>query len=132
MVRACRPIAKAYRGFPRFYRTGNPFGNKKPRLLCSWAFSFRYANSQFLPQGPGPHLVLDVVVVDRHGAVQQIAREPIPVVQAVVDGLGDRAAIGHALTLQAQPNMQFLAKRPGPDLPHGKALALPKDTSLDT
>ena len=29
---------------------------------------------------------------------------------------------GHALALQAQPGMEFRAKRPGPDLPHGKAL----------
>ena len=43
---------------------------------------------------PRPHLVLDVVVVDRHIAVAQESRERHPAVQAVVDRLGNRAAIG--------------------------------------
>ena len=43
---------------------------------------------------------------------------------AVVDGAGDGAAVGHALALQTQPQMEFLAKRPGPGLPYGKALLL--------
>ena len=42
---------------------------------------------------PGPHLVLKVVIVDRHLAVEQELREPRPAVQAVVDRLGDGAAV---------------------------------------
>src|SRR5450759_1573673 len=36
-------------------------------------------------EGPRPNSVLDVVIVDRHIAVQQVSAKPHPVVQAVID-----------------------------------------------
>ena len=51
--------------------------------------------SQFLrPRRPGSHLVLNMVGVDRHGTVQQEPGQPRPVAQAVVDSLGNCAAVG--------------------------------------
>src|SRR5665213_3696742 len=57
----------------------------------------------FASEGPRPNSVLDVVIVDRHIAVKQEASETHPVVQAVVDRLGDRAAVGHAAAFELQP-----------------------------
>ncbi len=45
----------------------------------------------------------EVIVVYRHLAVEQESRQRLPVVQAVVDGFGDGAAVGHTLALELQP-----------------------------
>jgi hypothetical protein len=46
-------------------------------------------------QLPGLDLPLDEVVVDGHRAVIQVQRQRLPGVQAVVDRLGDLAAVEH-------------------------------------
>ena len=72
--------------------------------------------------GPGTHQVFDVVVVDGHVAVHQVGHQRGPAVQAVVDGIGDGAAVGHAPALQLQPDMHFLPQGLGPGLPHVQSL----------
>ena len=44
--------------------------------------------------GPGPHEIFNMVVIDRHVAIEQVDGQSRPAVQAVVDGIGDGAAIG--------------------------------------
>ena len=85
-------------------------------------------------QGPGPNSVLDVVVVDRHVAVQQVSAKPHPVLQAVVDRLGNCAAIGHAGALQFEPRMHFLPQGLGSLLTQLQPLlaAQSPGVSLDT
>src|ERR1019366_4246158 len=69
-------------------------------------------------KSPGPNSVLDVVVIDRHIAVEQVSTQTHPVVQAVVDRLGDRAAVGHAAAFELQPQMQLLPQGFGSLLAH--------------
>ena len=63
------------------------------------------------PQRPGPHLVFDVVIVDRHRPVSQEPPESGPVVQAVVDRLGNRAALRHPSAFKSQPGVQLFPQR---------------------
>src|SRR6478735_2275811 len=72
----------------------------------------------FASEAPRPNSVLAVVVVDRHIAIEQEASEPGPVVQAVVDRLGDRAAVGHAAALELQPQMELFPQGFGSLLAH--------------
>ena len=58
-------------------------------------------------KAPGPHLVLDPIVIHGHSAVFQELRERLPVVQAVIDRLGNRAAVGHSSAFKSQPSVQF-------------------------
>src|SRR5664280_3930610 len=74
------------------------------------------------PEGPRPYSVLAVVIVQRHIAVEQEAPEPLPALQAVVNRLGDRAAIGHTRALELQPQMQPLPHRLGSLLPYPQPL----------
>src|SRR5438105_6267280 len=71
---------------------------------------------------PGPHLVFQMVVVDGDLAVQQELRQPLPAVQAVVDRLGDGAAVGHTRSLELQPDMQLFPQRLGSLLSHQQSL----------
>ncbi len=49
-------------------------------------------------------------------------RQRGPSIQAVVDGARNRAALGHAASLQAQPHMQLRPQRLGAGLPHCQPL----------
>ena len=62
-------------------------------------------------QCPGPDLVLDVIVVHGDCAVTQKLRERLPVVQAVVDRLGNRAALRHPSAFKSQPGVQLFPQR---------------------
>src|SRR5438105_5694728 len=72
----------------------------------------------FSTHRPRPHLVFEVVVVDRHLTVEQELRQRLPVVQAVVDRLGDGASVGHPHALELEPQVQFLPQRLGSLLSH--------------
>jgi hypothetical protein len=72
--------------------------------------------------GPGPHQVLDVVVIDRHVAIDQVGHQRAPAIQAVVDGIGNGAAVGYAPAFQLQPDVHFLIQWFGPGLSHVESL----------
>ena len=83
-------------------------------------------NSQLRrPKAPGSDLVLDVVVVDRHSAVQQDPRQPLPVVQAVVDVRVHGVALpvpGEAIRLWKSPASPGAVRSMSAG---GRALAVP-------
>ena len=73
-------------------------------------------------QLPGLDLLFKVVVVDGYAPVAQVQRQRIPAVEAVVDGLGDGAAVDHAPAFELQPGMQLLPQRPAQALAARQAL----------
>ena len=78
----------------------------------------------FSSHRPWAHQVLDVVVVNGHVAILQEAPQRVPPSQAVVDGRGDAAAIGHLATLSPQPDVQLI--------PQWHAALSPREQALGT
>ena len=72
--------------------------------------------------GPGAHQILDVVVVYGNVSIHQVRHQCRPAVQAVVDCVGNGAAVGYARAFELQPDMHFLIQWFGPGLPHVQAL----------
>lgn len=68
--------------------------------------------------GPRTDSIFQVVVVHRHIAVDEIARQRSPGIQAVAQGLGCSPAVGDPGTLELQPHTQLLPQRPGHRLTH--------------
>ena len=65
------------------------------------------------PQRDRPDAVLDPVVVDRYGRIVEEPAQRPPALEAVVDRLRHRRAIGRALPVQRQPLVQRVGDRPG-------------------
>jgi hypothetical protein len=64
------------------------------------------ANNQF--NRPWPDQVLDLVVVDGHSTIFQVARQRYPAFEAVVQSLGRGGTLRHKFTLgQHQPMQLF-------------------------
>ena len=57
----------------------------------------------FSPDGDRPDLVLDPVVVDRQIAIDDLARQCRPSIQAVAEGSGSGRSFGHLPTMHDQP-----------------------------
>ena len=57
------------------------------------------------------HQMLDVPVIQRPPAIVQLRREWALGIEAVADGTRNCAALGHAASFQAQPQVQFLPQR---------------------
>jgi len=72
-----------------------------------------------------------MVVIDRHIAVFKEAHERGPVVQAVIDRAGDGTAIGHLVTLELKPQVQFIAQQFGASLSHGQPVGGAQRPSLE-
>ena len=61
--------------------------------------------------------ILYPVVVDGQGTVVEESRQRRPAAEAVVDGLGDRGAVGRLLSVQQQPFAQLVCDRSRLQLP---------------
>lgn len=53
------------------------------------------------PKRPRPDQVLDLVVVDGHGTIFQVARQRYPAFEAVIEGLGRARSVAHLRLRQA-------------------------------
>jgi len=58
------------------------------------------------PNGDGPDLILDMVVIDRQMPVIHKAGERTPALEAVIDRSGRGRAIGNLLPVRHQPLVQ--------------------------
>lgn len=76
----------------------------------------------FSSKGHRPDLLLDVVVVNGHAAIVQVACERSPAFQAVVQGFGRAGTIGHTHSLGQHPGVQLIGKRLGLFLSYAPSL----------
>lgn len=73
-------------------------------------------------QGDGADQVFNAIVVRSQVAVVDEARQRRPPFEAVVDGLGGRAAVGQLLPVGHQPGMQQIGGRPALELADAQPL----------
>ncbi len=67
------------------------------------------ANNRSTARRSRPDQVLDLVVVDGHSTIFQVARQRYPAFEAVIQGLCRSRALGHKLALGLHPLMQFFS-----------------------